>query len=148
MEELAVSVRKCLANTFVMYFKAHTFHWNVEGIHFPTYHGFFGDLYEDLQGAVDPIAEEIRALGAYAPTGLNELYGDATITDSSLKGDSVKEMLASLAMDNNTVLACLNDSFAKASAVNAQGLCNFLADRIDTHKKHGWMITASLRGAY
>ena len=148
MEELVISMRKCLANTFVMYFKAHAFHWNVEGIHFPTYHSFFGDLYEDLHGSVDPIAEEIRALGVYAPTGLNEMYADATIADSSLKGDSVKEMLASLAMDNSTVLECLNKSFALATANNAQGLANFLADRIDTHKKHGWMLSASLRGAY
>ena len=148
MEQLAISMRKCLANTFVMYFKAHAFHWNVEGIHFPTYHSFFGDLYEDLHGAVDPIAEEIRALGLYAPTGLNEMYADATISDSSLKGDSVKEMLASLAMDNNTVLECLNNSFALATAANAQGLADFLAGRIDIHKKHGWMLTASLRGAY
>ena len=148
MEELVLSMRKCLANTFVAYFKAHTFHWNVEGIHFPTYHDFFGDLYEDLHGAVDPIAEEIRALGAYAPTGLNELYADATIADSNLKGDSVKEMLSVLLMDNNAILECLNRSFALATAANAQGLADFLAGRIDIHKKHGWMLSASLRGAY
>lgn len=148
MEELVSSMRKCLANTFVAYFKAHAFHWNVEGIHFPTYHDFFGDLYGDLHGAVDPIAEEIRALGAYAPTGLNEMYASATIVDSSLKGDSVKEMLASLLMDNNTILDCLNASFAQATALNQQGLADFLAGRIDTHKKHGWMLSASLRGAY
>lgn len=147
MEELALSMRKCLANTFVAYFKTHAFHWNVEGIHFPTYHGFFGDLYGDLHGAVDPLAEEIRALGAYAPTGLNDLYKDASIADSNLKGDTVKEMLSVLLMDNNTILGCLNESFALATNLNQQGLADFLAGRIDQHKKHGWMITASLRGA-
>lgn len=148
MEELVSSMHKCLANTFVAYFKAHAFHWNVEGIHFPTYHDFFGDLYGDLHGAVDPIAEEIRALGAYAPSGLNEMYASSTISDSSLKGDSVKEMLASLLMDNNVILDCLNTSFAQATALNQQGLADFLAGRIDTHKKHGWMLSSSLRGAY
>ena len=148
MEELVISMRKCLANTFVAYFKAHAFHWNVEGIHFPTYHDFFGDLYADLQGAIDPMAEEIRALGAYAPVGLNELYASATIADSTLKGDSVKEMLAVLAMDNATILECLNNSFSLANAANQQGLADFIAGRIDIHKKHGWMIASCLRGAY
>lgn len=147
MDELVISLRKCLANTFVAYFKAQAFHWNVEGIHFPTYHDFFGDLYADLYGAVDPMAEEIRALGAYAPTGLNELYASATIADAALKGDSVKEMLMSLAMDNAMILDCLNNSFALANDANQQGLADFLAGRIDIHRKHGWMIASCLKGA-
>lgn len=146
MEELVLSMRKCLANTFVVYFKTHSFHWNVEGIHFPTYHNFFGSIYEELHSAIDPIAEEIRALGAYAPTGLNDLYNDATISDSSIKGSNVKEMLSIVLEDNNTILGCLNESFALANSLNHQGLADFLAGRIDTHKKHGWMLTASLRG--
>jgi len=147
MDDLEKSMRKCLANTFVMYFKAHSFHWNVEGINFPTYHEFFGNLYGELHGAVDPIAEEIRALGAYAPTGLNELYRDAEIVDSSAKGDSVREMLISLLADNNTIVNCLNESFKLADEADLQGLADFIAGRIDVHKKHGWMISSCLKGA-
>jgi len=147
MDELVQSMKKCHANTFVMYFKTHGFHWNVEGINFPTYHSFFGDLYEELYSAVDPIAEEIRALGVYAPKSLGELYNNCTLTESDLVGDSVREMLTSLLIDNNQVLACLNESFALATTQNNQGLVNFLADRIDKHKKHGWMISSSLKGA-
>ncbi len=147
MEELVTSMRKCLANTFVFYFKAHGCHWNVEGIHFPTYHDFFGDLYEDLYGAVDPLAEEIRALGVYAPSGLNELYRDATISDSDIKGDNVKDMLEAMLKDNAAVTNCLTISLALATRENKQGLMNFLADRIDIHKKHEWMIRSCLKGA-
>jgi starvation-inducible DNA-binding protein len=148
MEQLVKSMRKCLANTFVFYFKTHGYHWNVEGINFPQYHEFLGNLYESLQNAVDPIAEQIRALGEYAPSGLNELYADATIVDSNLKGDYLKEMLATLLMDNDTVSADLNEALALATASNKQGLVNFLADRIDQHAKHGWMLRSSLKGTY
>ena len=147
MEELNKSMRECLANTFVMYFKAHSFHWNVEGINFPSYHEFFGNLYNELHGAIDPIAEEIRALDYYAPAGLNELYASAKIADSNIKGDSVKEMLGALLADNEQVLSCLNESFKLADAADLQGLADFIAGRIDAHKKHGWMIRASMRGA-
>ena len=145
--DLVVSMRKCLANTFVFYFKAHSFHWNIEGINFPTYHSFFGDLYEDLHGAVDPLAEEIRALDQYAPLGINELYRVATIADSNLKGDQVKEMLTAALSDNAAVLECLNTSFVLASKENKQGLVDFLAGRIDIHKKHEWMLRSCLKGA-
>ena len=147
MDELNKSMRECLANTFVMYFKAHAFHWNVEGINFPTYHEFFGNLYEELYSAVDPIAEQIRALDAYAPAGLNEMYASAEIADSNLKGDAVKQMLGALLSDNEKVLACLNESFKLANTADLQGLADFIAGRIDTHKKHGWMLRASMRGA-
>ena len=148
MDELVASMQKCLANTFVYYFKAHGFHWNVEGVNFPEYHGFFGDLYESLHDAVDPIAEQIRALNAYAPSGLNEMYASATISDSTIKGAQVKEMLATLLMDNDTVSANLTEAFGLATAANKQGLANFLADRIDQHAKHGWQLRSSLKGAY
>lgn len=148
MDELVRSMREVLANTFVFYFKNHAFHWNVEGTQFPTYHSFFGDLYDELFSAVDPIAEEIRALGAYAPSNLTELYKDCTLSESNLVGDSVKEMLASALMDNEQMIGCLNKAFAAASAVNNQGLMNFLADRLDKHKKHSWMLRSCLKGAY
>ena len=67
METLQEIMKKVLADTFALYLKAHNYHWNVEGINFPQYHEFFGNLYEELHGAVDPIAEEIRSLDTYAP---------------------------------------------------------------------------------
>ena len=147
METLQEIMKKVLADTFALYLKAHNYHWNVEGMNFPQYHEFFGNLYEELHGAVDPIAEEIRALGAYAPTGLNDLYASAKIEDSNITGVSVKEMLSSLLADNNQVLACLNESFKLANDADLQGLADFIAGRIDVHKKHGWMLTSCIKGA-
>ena len=48
MNELQAALKIALANTFVSYFKAHSYHWNVEGIDFSQYHSFFGDFYEDM----------------------------------------------------------------------------------------------------
>ena len=147
MNELVLAMNKCLANTFVFYFKTHGFHWNLEGVNFPTYHGFFGDLYTELFEAVDPIAEEIRALDEYAPSGLNQLYKYATISDSDIKGDNVREMLLTALNDNATVLADLNAVFTIATKENKQGLADFAAGRIDIHKKHEWMLRSCLKGA-
>lgn len=147
MNELQAALKIAHANTFVMYFKAHSFHWNVEGINFPTYHEFFSDLYTDLFSAVDPLAEELRALDGYAPKSLAELYNSATIVENTdIVGDSVREMLNSLLVDNNEVINSLNKVFTLASDANEQGLADLVAGRLDTHKKHSWQIKSCLKG--
>ena len=146
MDELQSALKICLGNTFVMYFQAHSYHWNVEGINFPQYHGFFGDLYEELFGAVDPIAEEIRALDAYAPISLTQLYKYATIEEDVVMPTDLRGKLQRLLDNNQIVLDSLNKTFQLADAANQQGLADFIAGRIDIHKKHAWMLKASLKG--
>ena len=146
MTELQVALKIALANAFAMYFKVHSFHWNVEGVHFSQYHDFFGEVYQDVFDSVDPIAEQIRKLGTYAPTSLTELIMAKTISDVMVVGDDVKGMLLALKAANDEMLSTLNTVFTLATAANEQGICNFIADRIDVHKKHGWQTTSSLKG--
>jgi starvation-inducible DNA-binding protein len=146
MDALVSSLKTVMANTFVMYFKAQGFHWNVEGIHFSQYHSFFGDIYSDLYGATDPLAENIRKLGEYAPRSLAEMYKYTTLVESDIVGINLKEMLNSLLTDNTEVLSSLNRTFALANTANEQGLADYLAQRIDSHKKHEWQLKSSLKG--
>ena len=139
METLIEMMRKVLADTFAMYLKAHNYHWNVEGSNFPQYHEFFGNLYEELHGAVDPIAEEIRALNAYAPGSFTRFLELTEIEDEMTIPSGI-EMAARLSIDNEKVLSTLNMAFKLADEFDQQGLADFIAGRIDTHKKHGWML--------
>lgn len=145
MEELKLATKIALANTFVMYYKAHAYHWNVEGMLFPVYHDFFGDLYEDVYGAIDPTAEELRVLGEYAPQSLEKLYAFATVTEDEEVVTDISEMLQNIQVANEEVLSSLNKVFDLATSSKEQGLADFVAGRIDTHKKHGWMIRSSLK---
>lgn len=146
MEELKLVAKMVLADTFVMYFKAHTYHWNVEGDNFGEMHEFFGDLYEELHGAVDTIAEEIRALDEYAPISLMELYNYKHIAEDAAKPANAKAMLLNTGVSNQQVIESLNKLFQVATAANEQGLADFAAGRLDVHKKHGWMIRSYLKG--
>lgn len=146
MDELTKSLNRCLANTFVMYFKTHSYHWNVEGIHFSQYHEFFGDLYEEVYSAVDCIAEKIRIEGSYAPTSLSELYNSATLDEDREKPETCQAMIAGAYAANSVVIDCLQEAFDIANSMNKQGLADFLAGRIDIHKKHEWMLRVSMKG--
>jgi starvation-inducible DNA-binding protein len=143
MNELQASLKIALANTFIMYFKAHSYHWNVEGMNFPQYHEFFGDLYDELYGAVDPFAEHIRAIDGYAPISLTSLIMAGTIAEDTDKPAATSEMVANLLSANNETIMSLNKAFMMAA--NDNGLQNFLADRLDIHAKHGWMLKSILK---
>ena len=138
------TAKQALANTFVMYFKAHSYHWNVEGMFFPQLHEFFGDLYGDYYDAVDSIAEEIRALGEYAPRSLDELFKSKTV-DADNVAKEPKEMIADLLIGNNQTTETLNKLFDELTAAKKQGFANFVADRIDKQEKHAWMLKSLLK---
>ena len=145
MDKLIASLKIALGNTFTMYFKAHSYHWNVEGMFFTQFHDFFGDIYEDVYGAVDPLAEELRKLDAYAPISLMEIYGYKTIMEDSTKPATATEMVMNLLTANTEVLQCLTPLFDIATAEKQQGLANFIADRMDKHKKFEWQLHATLK---
>jgi len=145
MEELVQRMKVLLASTFALYLKAHYFHWNVEGSDFAQYHDFFGNFYESVYGNVDKIAEEIRSLDAYAPGSFGrfqELTG--------IKGEdrvlSARDMLSQLYSDNATYLEILTSTYRASEAADQLGLCNYLQDLIDAHKKHQWMLRAFNKG--
>lgn len=144
MNEVITNARLCTSNAFIMYFKAHSYHWNVEGKDFPQLHEFFGNLYEDLYGAVDPFAENIRKLGEYAPRNLEEIYAHKTI-DATNVGMTPDTMVADLLVANNESIIHLNKLFDLLTAAKEQGFANFVADRLDAHKKHGWMLRSILK---
>ena len=73
MGELVGCLKTLLSDVVTFYFKAHGYHWNVIGSDFPQYHGLFGDLYEEVHGAVDNIAEQIRQLDSFSPGTLQRM---------------------------------------------------------------------------
>ena len=66
-EKIADGLSRVLADTYGLYLKSHSFHWNVEGPMFNTLHLMFMEQYTELWNAVDPVAERIRSLGHPAP---------------------------------------------------------------------------------
>jgi len=143
MDALQLALRKVLADTFGMYFKAHAYHWNVVGPDFSQYHDFFGKLYEELFGAVDTIAEHIRAIDGMAPNNLSMLTNETSLSDTN--PTKAMDMFNDLLMTNNLVLVSLMRAYQLADDADELGLANFLQDRIDVHQKHGWMMKATLK---
>lgn len=141
---LVDSLKRVLANTFSLYLKAHYYHWNVEGPDFKQMHDFFGDFYQEVYGSIDKIAEEIRALDAYAP-GSFQRYLELSVIQGEDRILSSREMIAQLLTDNRTYMNDLVASYDLAEKDRQLGLANFIQDRLDQHKKHEWMLKSFLK---
>jgi len=139
MDELVQLMKKTLAESFALYLKAHYFHWNVEGPDFQQFHDFFGNFYEEVYGAIDPMAEQIRALDAYAPGSL-ERFGELSGITGENTVPSPLMMVSILRADNDTLRNTLKQTRDLADSMGLNGLVNFLEDRMDQHAKHAWML--------
>lgn len=141
---LADSLKHLLANSYAFVIKAQQFHWNVEGPNFPQYHSFLGNLYDEVYASIDKTAEYIRTLDSYTPGSMERF-----IELSDIKGQTMipraELMMAELERDNQLVIDCLNRCFEIAGMEKQFGIENYLAERLDAHAKHGWMLKSILK---
>lgn len=145
MTKVATALKSLLADVFIFYLKAHGYHWNVEGQDFSQYHGLFGEIYEDVYGSIDPIAENIRKLDDVAPFRMERLAKLAKIEDKASSSNNAKALAKDLLNHNEKLLEQLKKAFDVANEENEQGIANFLAERIDMHQKWSWQLKASTK---
>jgi starvation-inducible DNA-binding protein len=142
--ELVSALNKVLADVYVFYFKAHSFHWNVVGKDFPQLHKFFGKIYEEVFDEIDVIAEHIRTLDVMAPMNLTSLISNASFSENTTVLDSAG-MVSALESDNTKLLANLLACAKLAEAANDIGLNDYLTQLYDKHKKLAWMLSSTLK---
>jgi starvation-inducible DNA-binding protein len=138
-------LKTLLATEYAFVVKAQFFHWNVEGPDFAQLHGFFGDIYNEVyDNSIDKTAEYIRTLEDYTP-GSFERFAELSQIQGQTRVPRARLMLEELGSDNARMVELLNYCFKSAESENQQGIANFIAERIDAHGKHGWMIRSFLK---
>jgi starvation-inducible DNA-binding protein len=142
---LADDLKTLLASEYAFAIKSQYFHWNVEGSHFRSYHKFFEELYLEIsENAIDQIAEYIRTLDTYTP-GSFERFSELSVIQGQLKVPRAMIMMEELLEDNYKLEAILKQSFESAQAEKNRGIENFIAERLDAHAKHRWMLKSFLK---
>lgn len=144
MEELQKAAKIAFASEFSFYLKAHQFHWNVEGINFKQLHDLFGGIYEEVYASIDDFAEKIRSLGTYMPGSYTRFSMLSKIEDETQILEA-GAMVQELANDNEKLGKLLKMVYDLAEQAGEHGFSNFLAERMDAHRKHGWMLKATLK---
>lgn len=142
---LADALKTLLATEYAFVVKAQLFHWNVEGPDFAQLHEFFGNIYQEVyDNAIDRTAEYVRVLDDYTP-GSFERFLELSEIKGQIKIPRARLMLEELLANNGQMIEVLTKTFAVAESENQQGIMDFLAQRIDAHGKHGWMLKSFLK---
>jgi starvation-inducible DNA-binding protein len=139
--QLVAALEAALADTFLLYYKTHAYHWNVTGPNFGALHDFFGDQYKSLWDAVDNLAERIRALGGLPPTSLQVLIKSARLTEAR-KSSNAAAMIKDLLADHEKLVGELTALAELADEYDDLATENMVVDRIEAHEKMAWMLRA------
>ena len=132
MTELNNAVLKAFASTFLYYYKAHAFHWNLQDKDFYQYHGLFESIHIEVYDSIVPVTATLTELVSSA--AIKEQTGELT------KDQMVEELYA----DGEKLLNSLKEAYNICGLYSKFGFENFLAERIDAHEKHLWMLRSSM----
>ena len=144
MEQLIQQLKVILGTNFALYFKSHSFHWNIEGPNFNDYHTFLNAFYNAVWANTDLIAEKIRQLDSYAPTTLPRMLELSDIPDTENIPNAIA-MLSQLKQDNDRYIVHLRAGIVAADQANEPAIGNFLQDILDQHQKQAWMLRSIVK---
>jgi starvation-inducible DNA-binding protein len=143
-EKYHLALKTTFASEYAFAIKAQNFHWNVEGPLFVQLHDLFERIYTEVYGSIDTFAEELRALQIYTPASLSK-FSMLTKVEDENSVPEFQDMLRELLADSDKMANMFKIVFAMSEEAGDHGLSDFLAGRQDAHKKHSWMLRASLK---
>lgn len=143
-KQIADSLSRVLADSYLLYLKTHNFHWNVTGPMFQTLHVMFMEQYTELWNALDPIAERIRALDYPAPGSYKRYVELASIKEED-GVPNAKEMIRQLVDGQEAVARTVRAAFKVAEAAGDQPSADLLTQRMEIHEKNAWMLRSLLK---
>ena len=143
-EAIAKNLSKLLADTYSLYLKTHSFHWNVTGPMFNALHQMFETQYTELWGAADVIAERIRALDIAAPGSYTQ-FGKLTSISEETGVPDWKGMVQQLVDGHETVARTARETFKAADKADDQSTADLATQRMQEHEKTAWMLRSLLR---
>lgn len=144
MTNVVDALKAVLGDTYVLYVKTHSYHWNVQGPNFQSLHAMFMEQYTQMWQSLDDLAERIRALGAMAPGSSSDIITYASIKEGDNSVPTANAMLQNLIADHETWLKTANDAIGVAGDVNDVATEDLLTQLIAAHDKAKWMLTSSL----
>ena len=142
--EIKLKAKQAFADSYLFNLQAHYYHWNVEGRHFSQDHELFGKIYQEVYGALDKFAEEIRTLDTYAP-GVFDRFMDLSQIEQEARIIGAEEMHSKLIESNSKVIRILTELFEMLEDNKLYGFADFVGERIDAHNKHQWMLKSTLK---
>lgn len=129
-----------LANLVVEYHKLQNFHWYIKGSDFFTVHAKLEEYYNDINKAVDEVAESILMLEGKPLASLKDFAANASIKEAEAQFIKSDIILAELEKDYSMLLAELIEIKKAADAEENFIISAMMDDYIKNFTKAVWML--------
>ncbi len=133
-----------LADSYTLYLKTQSFHWNVTGSDFYQLHELFAKQYQNMASAIDEIAERMRALDYRTPGSFQEYIRLKSIPEDTGLHDS-QNMIDSLMRDHETLSIKARELRMELERVQDEVTIDILNERSKFHDKSAWMLKSLLK---
>ena len=143
-KKLAEGLSALLADTYTLYLKTHSFHWNVTGSMFNSLHVMFMTQYTELWTSLDVIAERIRALDHFAP-GSGAQFAELASIKEEPGVPEWRDMVEQLVLGHDACARTARKVFKVAEEANDQPTADLITARLNAHEKTAWMLRALLK---
>ncbi|MFN0047524.1 MAG: Dps family protein [Cytophagales bacterium] len=145
-QEVANILSKLLADEFVLCTKTRNAHWNVEGIDFYDKHKFFEGQFEQLDEAIDSIAERIRTVGHYVSGSLTKFLETTHLTEQTREQNDGKGFISLLLADHESIIISIRENITPVTEKHKDlGTSDFLTSIMEMHEKMAWFLRAHLK---
>ena len=144
-KRLVANLLGVLADSHVLMVKTQGYHWNVVGPLFVSLHQLTEQHYRNLFGAIDEIAERIRALGYPAPGSKADMIAHSALSEES-GHPTAEEKVPNLMRDHETVARRLRDAVAAAGDLGDAATAEIMTQRLRFHEKAIWMLREIVTG--
>lgn len=138
---VANALSTLLADTYTLYLKTHSYHWNVTGPDFPQLHVLFEQHYREMWAALDDIAERIRALGVLTPPP-GKLGALAAIAPDEGAPPPAPQMVRALLDGHEALIRRARLALTAAEEAGDVASEDLITERLRLHEKTAWMLRA------
>lgn len=141
LKNTCVILETVLSDEMTLYIKTRKAHWNVTGESFMELHKLFQDHYQQLEEAIDEIAERIGKLGHKTIGTMHEFSKLTSIKEHPGKYESSKDILKELLGDHETVIVGLRKNIDECAEKNDDaGTADFLTGLMEQHETIAWIL--------
>lgn len=137
-ELIAKGLEILLADTYTLYLKTQSAHWNYVGPEFFSIHLLLEKQYEEMAEAIDEIAERVRALGFFIEASLPAFHRKTQLPQKEVYSPS--ERIEDLVTAHEILISYIRKLCQKAEEEQDGATVDLLGRRLGAHEKFLWML--------
>lgn len=138
---LVTKLNQLLSSYQVLRQTLYNFHWNIEGQNFFDLHAHFGGLYEDVEGKIDILAEQVRILGGFPLSKMSDYISNSIISEAEVTTVDT-EMVNKVKGDYQSIIGLMTAMFNDGLDPGTE---NIIQTFLEHEGKKVWMLRSFLK---